>query len=50
MYKCKSYEGEKMSVTIALLRQPNSWKSKLFNSLTGLRQYIGKWSERRHIH
>ena len=29
--------------TIALLRQPNSGKSTLFNALTGLRQHVGNW-------
>ncbi|MCR4638356.1 ferrous iron transport protein B [Ruminococcus sp.] len=32
-----------MSATIALLGQPNSGKSTLFNSLTGLRQHVGNW-------
>jgi len=32
-----------MSSTIALLGQPNSGKSTLFNSLTGLRQHVGNW-------
>ncbi|MCR5107603.1 MAG: ferrous iron transport protein B [Lachnospiraceae bacterium] len=30
-------------VTIALLGQPNSGKSTLFNTLTGLRQHVGNW-------
>ncbi len=29
--------------TIALLGQPNSGKSTLFNGLTGLRQHVGNW-------
>ncbi len=30
-------------VTVALLGQPNSGKSTLFNALTGLRQHVGNW-------
>lgn len=29
--------------TIALLGQPNSGKSTLFNGLTGSRQHVGNW-------
>lgn len=40
---------------IALLGQPNSGKSTLFNGLTGLRQHVGnpgparRWNRRRGI-
>nr|MCR5275611.1 50S ribosome-binding GTPase [Clostridiales bacterium] len=29
--------------TIALLGQPNSGKSTVFNQLTGARQHVGNW-------
>lgn len=32
-----------MSVTIALVGNPNSGKTTLFNELTGARQYVGNW-------
>ena len=32
-----------MSACVALLGQPNSGKSTLFNALTGLRQHVGNW-------
>ena len=32
-----------MSKTIALLGQPNSGKSSLFNGLTGSHQHVGNW-------
>nr|WP_330366932.1 FeoB small GTPase domain-containing protein [Butyrivibrio sp. WCD3002] len=31
------------AATIAILGQPNSGKSTLFNALTGLRQHVGNW-------
>ena len=31
------------NLTIALLGQPNSGKSTLFNGLTGAKQHVGNW-------
>ena len=48
---CPAAEGAKApaarkaagGVTVALLGQPNSGKSTLFNGLTGARQHVGNW-------
>lgn len=34
---------EKKQPVIALLGQPNSGKSTVFNQLTGLKQHVGNW-------
>ena len=33
-----------MSASIALLGQPNSGKSTIYNNLTGARQHVGNWA------
>lgn len=35
--------GQGAGVAVALLGQPNSGKSTLFNGLTGARQHVGNW-------
>lgn len=35
--------GDKRSLKIALLGNPNSGKTTLFNALTGSREYVGNW-------
>lgn len=32
-----------MTLNIALASNPNSWKTSLFNALTGSHQYVGNW-------
>lgn len=34
---------ENGTLTIALLGQPNSGKSSVFNGLTGAHQHVGNW-------
>ncbi len=36
-------ENQKQERTVALVGQPNSGKSTLFNGLTGARQHVGNW-------
>lgn len=35
--------SSKSQVTVALLGQPNSGKSTVFNGLTGAKQKVGNW-------
>lgn len=32
-----------MSIEVALVGNPNSGKTSLFNALTGANQYVGNW-------
>lgn len=39
----RASNGPDADITVALLGQPNSGKSTLFNGLTGARQHVGNW-------